>query len=182
VRRLASGDAFPFLTQNERVIAANMSVHALVWKLGFLAGHVSRAAAQVAAPIYAVTLVAAVAAAARRLDEPTAEPRLWLAALFLGALVSPFAPNPYAPFALLWLLTLLVPVAQHDRRKMALLAATWLASAVMVYALPLRAGPTLVALSLIGQLLGFLVAGWVLVAAAAQRAELVVGDAVPMRA
>ena len=42
------------------------------------------------------------------------------------------------------------------------LAGAWLASAVMVYALPLQAGPSLLWLSLVGQLSGMAVAVWAL--------------------
>jgi hypothetical protein len=101
--------------------------------------------------------------AARRRPDRLGQAQVWLAALFLGALCSPFAPNPYAQLALLWLLTLLVPEALPHRPRTAVLAAAWLLSSVMVYVLPLRAGPTLVALSLAGQVSGIAVALWTLV-------------------
>jgi hypothetical protein len=159
--RVATGAAFPFMADNERVVAANMSIHALVWKLGLMAGHPSVMAARVASWGFAGALVAAVALTARR-RERLAQGQLWMAALFLGGLCSPFAPNPYAQLALLWLLTLLVPEALPRRGNTVVLAGAWLASSVMVYALPLRAGPALLWLSLVGQLSGMAVAAWAL--------------------
>jgi alpha-1,2-mannosyltransferase len=159
--RVATGAAFPFMADNERVVAANMSIHALVWKLGLLLGHPSAVAARVASWLFAGALVAVVALAARR-RERLAEGQLWLAALFLGGLCSPFAPNPYAQLALLWLLTLLVPQALPHRGQTVALAGAWLAASVMVYALPLHAGPALLGLSLVGQVSGMAVAAWAL--------------------
>jgi hypothetical protein len=162
--RVATGAAFPFMNDNERIVAANMSIHALVWKLGLVTGHASTTAARVASWIYAPALVAVVAMAARRPTDRAGEARIEMAALFLGALASPFAPNPYAQLALLWLLTLLVPQVLRHRWQAAVLAVTWLGSSVMVYALPLHAGLALVALSLVSQLLGIGVALWALAA------------------
>jgi alpha-1,2-mannosyltransferase len=159
VGRVATGAAFPFMNANERVVAANMSFFAVVWKLGLLLGHPSAALARLGSWLGAAALLVGVWRAARRRAD---EPALWMAALFLGALVSPFAPNPYAPVALLWLLTLLLPAALPSRPRTLTLAATWLASSVMVYLLPLRAGPALLLLSLVGQLAGLAVALWVL--------------------
>jgi hypothetical protein len=158
---VATGAAFPFLAENERVIAANISAHAVLLKLGLLAGWTAPGAGGPSA-LFAVALIGAVAVAAhrqRQADELAAL-QLALAALFLGALVSPFAPQPYAGFAGLWLLTWLVRGA--TRGLGVALAAAWLALAVMVHALPLRAGTTLVALSLAGQLIGAGPAVWVL--------------------
>lgn len=159
--RVASGAAFPFMADNERVVAANMSIHALVWKVGLLAGHPSAAAARVVSWIFCGLLAVAVALAARRWER-LSQAQLWMTALFLGGLCSPFAPNPYAQLPLLWLLTLLVPQALPHRGKTVVLAGAWLASSVMVYALPLRAGPALLWLSLVGQLSGIGVALWAL--------------------
>jgi len=162
LQQVASGAAFPFMADNERVVAANMSIHALVWKLGLLAGQRWELGASVASFLFAAGLVVGVMWAARRRAEPLGEAQVWMAALFLGALCSPFAPNPYAQLALLWLLTLLVPEALHDRVRTVALAGAWLFSSVMVYALPLHAGPLLLALSLLGQLSGTAVAVWAL--------------------
>jgi alpha-1,2-mannosyltransferase len=159
--RVASGAAFPFMADNERVVAANMSIHALVWKIGLLTGHASVTAARVVSWLFAGALIGAVALAARRWER-LAQGQLWLAALFLGGLCSPFAPNPYAQLALLWLLTLLVPQALPHRARTVALAGAWLASSVMVYALPLRAGPSLLWFSLVGQLSGMAVGFWAL--------------------
>jgi glycosyl transferase family 87 len=152
--QVASGTAFPFLAENERVIAANLSVYALALKLGALLGWRPPAAlAGVLSAACAAALMVGLAVAwARRraADDPLVALQLALAALFLGGMVSPFAPQPYAGFAGLWLLTLLVPGAAGARA--AALAAAWLALAVMVHALPLHAGPTLIGLSLLTQL------------------------------
>jgi hypothetical protein len=162
LQRVASGAAFPVLVDNARAVAANMSIQALVWKLGLLVGQRWATAAQLAAGLFAGGLVAGVALAARRSRDQLGEAQLWLAALFLGGLCSPLAPNPYAQLALLWLLTLLVPEALHDRVRTVALAGAWLLSSVMADALPLSAGPTLLALSLVGQLAGMGVALWAL--------------------
>jgi len=159
--QVATGAAFPFMAENQRVVAANMSIHGLVWKVGLLIGHPSAAAARVSSWIFGGLLVAAVARAARR-TERLAQAQLWMAALFLGGLASPFAPNPYAQLALLWLLTLLVPQTLPHRAATAVLAGGWLASSVMVHALPLQGGAVLLALSLVGQLSGMAIAAWAL--------------------
>jgi hypothetical protein len=172
VARLASGEAFPFMDDNERVVAANMSVHALAWKVSLLlGGQGSMLAGRVLTWLFAAALLAGLALAAARKSrgDRLGDAQLWLAALFLGALVSPFAPNPYAQFALLWLLTLLVPQSLATRGRVLLLSAGWLASSLMVHALPLPAGPALVGLSLVGQLLGIGVAGWVIARAVRRR-------------
>jgi hypothetical protein len=150
---VVSGSAFPFLAENERVVAANLSVYAVALKVaGLVGGRPPRVLAGWVSAAAAVALVVGVARAAARQrgDDPLASLRLALAALFLGALVSPFAPQPYAGFAGLWLLTLLVPGTPMAGAL--LLVPAWLALAVMVHALPLRAGPTLLLLSLVGQL------------------------------
>jgi alpha-1,2-mannosyltransferase len=163
LRHVASGAAFPFLAENDRVIAANLSAYALALKVGALAG--SGAAAGLASLLsvtYAVLLIAAVARAAtlRRQADPLARLQLALVALFLGALVSPFAPLPYAGFAGLWLLTTLVPGA--SARRAPVLVAGWLSLAVMAHTLPLHAGPPLLLLSLAAQVVALAPAVWVL--------------------
>jgi hypothetical protein len=107
-------------------------------------------------------LIAAVARAAlrQRQADPLARLQLTLVALFLGALVSPFAPLPYAGFAGLWLLTALVPGA--GARRAPALVAGWLSLAVMAHALPLRAGAPLLLLSLAAQLMALAPAVWLL--------------------
>jgi hypothetical protein len=160
--RLASGEAFPAMTEEPRVMAANMSVHGLIWKLGVLAGAPSPLAARIVSAVFTVALLVGVAVAARRRPDRLGEAQLWLAVLFLGALCGPFSPEPYALLALLWLLTLLVPEALRDRRHTVVLAGAWLLSSMMVHILPLAPGPLLLALSLPGQLAGIAVAVWVM--------------------
>src|SRR6185436_10178086 len=101
--RLASGEAFPAMTEEPRVMAANMSVHGLIWKLGVLAGAPSPLAARIVSAVFTVALLVGVAVAARRRPDRLGEAQLWLAVLFLGALCGPFSPEPYALLALLWL-------------------------------------------------------------------------------
>jgi hypothetical protein len=161
--RLATGHAFPFMADNERVLAANLSVHALVLKLARLAGTEAGTAARVVGWLFAAALVGALAFR-RRGGDRLADAQLWLAVLTLGALMSPFAPLPYAAVAPLWLITLLVPEARGWRSHAAL-AGGWLALSVMAYALPLRAGPPLLALSLLAQLAALGLAGWVVLRA-----------------
>jgi hypothetical protein len=142
---VASGAAFPHLAENERLIAANLSAYGVVQKVARLCGLAPPSATWIGL-LYAAALTVLLAGAARRADGRLASMRLWLATLFLGALASPFAPEPYAAFAGLWLLTFLVPGG-----KAAALLAAWLALAVMIFTLPVQAGPALLVLSLITQ-------------------------------
>jgi hypothetical protein len=148
---VASGAAFPFLDANERVVAANLSAYAVVLKLCHLASLHPPPAAPISLA-YAALLSLGLARATPAAADRQGSIRLWLAALFLGALASPFAPDPYAAVAGLWLLTFLVPLG----RPVALVAA-WLCLSVMVFALPLHAGATLLALSLAAQLVSLTV-------------------------
>jgi hypothetical protein len=148
---VASGAAFPFIDGNERVVAANLSAYGLILKVCRLVG-AAPPPSTIISVIYALLVALGIARTTPTAPERRASMRLWLAALFLGALASPFAPFPYAAFAGLWLLTFLVPGGPPSA-----LVAAWLCLSVMVFALPLHAGPALLGLSLGAQLVSLTV-------------------------
>jgi alpha-1,2-mannosyltransferase len=100
--RLSSGEAFGMLEQ-PAAIALNHSIAGMVLKLRLLnVAHTSVAQAASAAWIYTIVLVPIAFFAGRRLMRDSAgrdELLLGLALLHLGALRSPFTPDPYATIA-----------------------------------------------------------------------------------
>lgn len=117
--RLSSGEAFGML-EKPAAIALNHSIAGMVLKLRLLGvAGVSVAQASSAAWVYTLALVATAFIAGRRLvrDAGGRELLLGLALLHLGALRSPFTPDPYAAIAPLWLAVLLLASELADRRR-----------------------------------------------------------------
>lgn len=104
---LLSGEAFPAF-RNPSAMAINFSVPGLVFKLKiFGVAGMGFGAAKIVGWIYTLIALAATVFAARRSRETGEAPQVWLAILILATLRSPFLPQAYAAFPVLWLLTLL---------------------------------------------------------------------------
>ena len=131
--RLSSGEALETVFVYEVAIAANQSVYGVVQKLGLLGvpGMSGRTAATVTW-LYGLVLVG-LAARAAFLDVGGARRALvWLALLQLASLRSPFVPDVYAQFALLWMLALLLAVVgRRGRIAIALVGGLVLANLIV---------------------------------------------------
>jgi hypothetical protein len=118
--RLSSGEAFAMLEQ-PAAIALNHSITGVVLKLRLLGvASVSVAQAASAAWVYTLALVPIAFFAGRQLFRHSAGRRellLGLVLLHLGALRSPFTPDPYAAIAPLWLVVLLLIMESNERRR-----------------------------------------------------------------
>src|SRR5581483_7860378 len=67
IGRVSSGAAFPFIADNERIIAANLSAYALALKVAWLAGsHSAPRVATLVTAVYGLGLALALALAAPR--------------------------------------------------------------------------------------------------------------------
>lgn len=161
--RLSSGAAFETLFVHPDVVACNHAAFAIVQKLGLLGvpGMSSRVA-ELGSWVYGAALVGAAALAARVGPERSSNVLVWLALLQLGALRSPFVPDVYAQFTLLWILTVLLALGGSRR-------ATWLGAVGIVLAnavvptVPLMPVRWLVALTLTHQLAFMVLCGWIVV-------------------
>ena len=116
--RIQSGAAFSWIEAPD-MAPVNFGIHGLMIKLRVLGvPWTSAAAANLAASLYGVLLVAVAAIAASRLGRLRAaeinlerlrlrQAQVWLALLNLASFRSPFVPDAYALIGTLWLLTLL---------------------------------------------------------------------------
>ena len=124
---LLSGEAFPAL-RNPRAMAINYSIPGLAFKAKiFGVPGMGFGAAKVLGWIFTVVILWATVKAARRNASEVEKPLVWLAILVLATLRSPFLPQAYAALPPLWLLTLLVATYTPAPRRLALVAAGWLA-------------------------------------------------------
>jgi hypothetical protein len=136
--RLSSGEAFAMLEQ-PAAIALNHSIAGMVLKLRLLgAATVSVAHASSAAWVYTLALVPVAFLLGRRLvrDSGGRELLLGFALLHLGALRSPFTPDPYAAIAPLWLAVLLLASELSGRRRPGVLIALGAAYLALQVVLP----------------------------------------------
>lgn len=168
--RLSSGAAFETLFTHPDVIACNHAFFGLVQKLSLLGvPGMSDRTASVLSWLYTVALVGVAAAGARVVDEKLPKALVWLALLQLAALRSPFSPDVYAHFALLWILTLLMASGRWTGWRMALLAvAMVLANDIVTTEPPVSMG-VLLALALVHQLLFLALCVWVVLVHRAPR-------------
>jgi hypothetical protein len=107
--RLSSGEALETVFVHDLAIVGNQSIYGLVQKLGLLGvpGMSGRSAATVSW-LYNLVLLGLVALAARPDPSRARQALVWLALLQLASLRSPFLPDTYAQFSLVWMLTLLL--------------------------------------------------------------------------
>ena len=173
VPRLSSGAAFETLFTHPDVIACNHAIFGAVQKLSLLGvPAMSNATASILAMLYGIALIGVAAIGARVTAEKLPKALVWLALLQLGALRSPFSPDVYAQFALLWILTLLLARGGWRAWQIALLAAAILLANHLVPTSP--PAPWFIALTLAHQFLFIGLCLWVIHArgAGARRREL----------
>jgi hypothetical protein len=149
--RLQSGEAFAFAISDPLAIAVNESIYAIPSKVSSLAAfpctNCSLAGSRMAM-VYGVALVA-VAVFAAEAGGRRERVASWVALLVLGSLVSPFAPNLYVTFPLLWLLILVVPRVRHSAWRIGALAILWILAGMLP---PLQSIKATTAAWLVGQL------------------------------
>lgn len=178
--KIASGDAWSWL-ENEgmgAVVAINDSVPGLVLKLGQLGvGGMTRQVEVTLSMIWTLVAVAlAVLAALRSTAMSTAERALaWLALLAVAAFRSPFVPDTYGLFPLLWIWSLLAAIAAPGRGRIALLALLWipLAASLPFSGMPLPDLTGRLVLSTVSQAVAVAVCLWVLLRRPARTTEAI---------
>lgn len=158
--RLSSGATFETLFAHPDTIACNHAVYGLVQKLSLLGVPGAGQSTSVGASwVFTVVLVVVAALAARTSGKTqAANGRLlsvvtWLAVVQLASLRSPFVPDTYGQFALLWMLVLLLArIERHGWQTVGLLALVALAN-VLVPTVEIMPLPALLASTLVLQLL-----------------------------
>jgi hypothetical protein len=151
--RLASGAAIEKAFAYPDGIAASHAIFGLVQKLELLgASGATRQVAVLASWVYTGVLVLVVAISAQTpLTMPLSRALAWLALLQLSSLRSPFTPDTYALFPILWILTLLLAQAEWPSRRVAGLAALIAAANYLVPTVPIMPVPALLTLGLVLQ-------------------------------
>ncbi len=130
--RLVSGAAVQAILAWPDAMATNHSVHGFVEKLGLL--HVPGMTPQTARAVsWAYTLVVLGATALAARSAPARLPRAitWLALLQLAALRSPFVPDVYAQFPLVWIVVLLAAGDGLSARRRAAYAVLFVLAAIV---------------------------------------------------
>jgi hypothetical protein len=151
--RLASGDALETQFAHPDTIAANHAFFGLVQKLSLLGvPHMGKEVAVAASWLYTGALVAAAAVGARVGSDPVSRALVWLALLQLASLRSPFTPDTYAKFPLLWILVLLLSRRSWSGWPLAGMIALLVPANYTVPTIPIMPLPALLALSLADQL------------------------------
>jgi hypothetical protein len=155
--RLATGEAFSFMTRDAFTIGMNSSIFGLPFKLHALGlPTTSWALSSRLAWAYTAVVVGLAVVAAKRDRDPRERAASWLALVSLGALRSPFGP-PYVLVSTIWMLALIAP-EWRGRGKTALIA-MWVAlSIVPPPTLPLK---VFIGVTLAWQLLAIALPAWV---------------------
>lgn len=102
--RLASGDAFSFVTDTLPIVT-NLSIPGTVWKLDLLGFEGGASMLGAASIVYTLVLLVAIWFAARLDVDRLGRVQIWLALLILASLRSPIVPI-YGAVPVLWLMTL----------------------------------------------------------------------------
>ena len=163
--RLASGAAFESIFAHPDAIAANQSVYAVVQKLSLLGvPGMSTGTAVAVSWAYTIALVALAAVGARGSHERLPRVLVWLALLQLASLRSPFTPDTYALFGVLWILVLLL--ASHEGRSKRVIgfATLMVLANLVVPTVPIVPIQLLLGITLVHQLVFFGLCCWVVVA------------------
>ena len=189
--RIADGDAWTWLENDglEAVVAINDSVPGMVLKLKQLgvAGMNHAVEGELSWAWTAIVIALAALAAVRRATLSRTERAMtWLALLALAAFRSPFVPDTYGLFPVIWLWSLVAATALPRRRNVAVLSLLWIAfAAVLPFTGALAADlHERLALSTLSQCLAIAICVWVLLRRprAAQPAELSAPGALPLPA
>lgn len=163
--RLASGAAFETLFVHPDVIAANHAVFGLVQKLSLLGvPGISQRTAVMVTWAYTLALIGLTAAAAKVAEGKLPRALVWITLVQLASLRSPFAPDVYAAFPLLWILVLLLADGGWRGWRTVCLGALLLLANFVIPTTPLLPMTSLLALTVVAQMLflGFYL--WVLLA------------------
>jgi hypothetical protein len=124
---LLGGEAFPAF-RNPMAMAINFSVPGIVFKLGLLGvPGMGFPAAKIVGWIFTLVAAALTIQAARRFWRDEDKPLIWTAILILATLRSPFLPQAYAAFPVLWILTLLAARAPVTGQRLAWVLVGWAA-------------------------------------------------------
>lgn len=161
--RLSSGAAFESLFVHPDVIAANQSVFGLVQKLSLLG--VPGLSGSVPAAVswgYSLVLIGLAALGARGARDRIRRAIVWLVLIQLASLRSPFTPDTYAAFPLLWTLVLLLARDGWRGRRSIALAGLIVLANLIVPTVPIVPMTTLLALTLAMQVLFFVLYAWAL--------------------
>lgn len=162
--RLASGAAFESIFVHPDAIACNQSVYGLVQKLSLLGvPGMSTGTAVGVTWVYTIALVVLAAVGARGSSERLPRALVWLALLQLASLRSPFTPDTYALFGVLWILVLLASFEWRPRRVMMLAILIVLAN-FLTPTVPIMPIEALLAITLVLQVVFLAVCGGVVVA------------------
>lgn len=176
--KIASGDAWGWLEADTMgaVVAINDSVPGLVLKLGQLG--VSGMTRPVEVSLSMVWTLAAVALAVlaglrSSVMSPLEKALAWLALLAVAAFRSPFVPDTYGLFPLLWIWSLLAARATPSRGRVALFALLWLplAASLPFSGMPLPELTMRLVVSTVSQAIAIAVCLWVLLRRPARTAS-----------
>jgi hypothetical protein len=172
--RLSSGAAFESLFQHPDVIAANQSVFGLIQKLALLGlpGMSLKMAAGMSW-VYTLVLVGLTALGARVVGGRLPRALVWLVLIQLASLRSPFTPDTYAQFPLVWILVLLLAQAGWQGRRTVLLAVLIGLANFATPGVPIMPITSLLALTLVLQVVYFCLYVWVLLSCRESAARVV---------
>ena len=162
--RLASGAAFESIFIHPDAVAANQSVYGIVQKLSLLG--VSAMSNDVAVAVswaYTIALVVLTAVGARGSSARLPRALVWLALLQLASLRSPFTPDTYALFGMLWILVLLLADCEEVSKRVGFAFLIVLANLV-VPTIPIVTIEWLLGITLVHQLVFLALCCWVVVA------------------
>ena len=163
--RLASGAAFESIFAHPDAIADNESVYGMVQKLSLLGVPGTSTATAVAVTwVYTIVLVVLAAVGARGSSERLPRALVWLALIQLASLRSPFTPDEYALFAVLWILVLLLASQEGRSRRVIVLAVLILLANLVVPTVPIMPIQSLLGITLVRQLILFALCCGVVVA------------------
>ncbi len=174
--RLSTGAAFESLFAHPDVIAANQSAFGFVQKLSLLGvPGMSLGTAAVVTWVYTLLLIGLTAFGAKVAGEKHSRALVWIALIQLASLRSPFTPDTYAGFPLLWMLVLHVAGGGWQGWRTIPLASLILLANFVLPAVPIMPMTWLLVLTLTLQALFFAYYQWVLLAQPRASARLMAG-------